>query len=105
MRSWLARLFGKERLRSAGEDSSAIPSPGPVWIDPGIPDEERAVALVRLLEDPTAREDERDDAASDLEYLSGPFVEAAVMRVIRAGDFSSDLAQRCAESLAGIWAR
>jgi hypothetical protein len=105
MRSWLARLFGREQLRSAGEDSSAIPSSHPVWIDPEIPAEERAVALVRLLEDSTAGEDERDDAASALEFLSGPFVEAALIRTIRAGDFHSDLAQRCAESLAGIWAR
>ncbi|MEW1773599.1 hypothetical protein [Streptomyces sp. NPDC086777] len=57
------------------------------------------------MEDSTAREDEQDDAASDLEFLSGPFVEAALIRAIRAGDFHSDLAQRCAESLAGIWAR
>ncbi|MFC7263350.1 hypothetical protein [Streptomyces lutosisoli] len=105
MRSWLARLFGKERLRSAGEDSVTVSSPGPVWSDPEIPDEERAVLLVRLIEDPTAREDEQDDAASDLEFLSGPFVEAALIRAIRAGDFRSDLAQLCAESLAGIWAR
>ncbi|MFF4120893.1 hypothetical protein [Streptomyces sp. NPDC001714] len=105
MRSWLARLFGKEQLRSAGVDPSAIPSPGPVWSDPEMTDEERAVALVRLLEDSTAREDEREDAASDLEFLSGPFVEAALIRAIRAGDFRSDLAQLCAESLAGIWAR
>ncbi|MFG3206675.1 hypothetical protein [Streptomyces sp. NPDC048192] len=105
MKSWLARLFGKERPRSAGENSAAVSPAVPVWIDPGIPDEERAVLLVRLIEDPSAREDEQDDAASDLEYLSGPFVEAALIRTIRAGDFSSDLAQRCAESLAGIWAR
>ncbi|WP_406442497.1 hypothetical protein OHB00_40310 [Streptomyces sp. NBC_00631] len=105
MRGWLARLFGKEQRRSAGEDSAAIPSPGPVWLDPEIPDEERAVLLVRLLEDSTAREDEREDAASSLEYLCGPIVEAALIRAIRAGDFHSDLAQLCAESLAGIWAR
>jgi hypothetical protein len=105
MRSWLARLLGKEQPRSTGEDSATVSSPGPVWSDPEIPDDERAVLLVRLIEDPTAREDEREDAASDLEFLSGPFVEAALIRAIRAGDFSSDLAQRCAESLAGIWAR
>ncbi|MGW1627464.1 lytic transglycosylase domain-containing protein, partial [Streptomyces sp. NPDC002172] len=33
----------------------------------GRTDEERAVLLVRLIEDPTAREDDQDDAASDLE--------------------------------------
>ncbi|WP_406436678.1 hypothetical protein OHB14_61655 [Streptomyces sp. NBC_01613] len=99
------RLFGKERTRGADENSAAVSSPGPVWSDPEIPDEERAVLLVRLIEDPTAREDEQDDAASDMEFLSGPFVEAALIRAIRAGDFRSDLAQRCAESLAGIWAR
>lgn len=105
MRNQLARLFGNERHRSAEEDSVAVSSPGPVWHDPEIPDEERAVLLVRLLEDPTAREDEREDAASDLEFLSGPIVEAGLIRAIRDGDFNSDLAQFSAESLAGIWAR
>ena len=105
MRAWLDRLFWKERPRSVNEDAAAVSSPGPVWSDPEIPDEERAVLLVRLIEDPTAREDEQEDAASDLEFLSGPFVEAALIRAIRAGDFRSDLAQLCAESLAGIWAR
>jgi len=105
MRSWLARLLGKERPSGTGEDSATVSSPGPVWADPEIPDEERAVLLVRLLEDPTAREDERDEAASGLEYLSGPYVEAALTRAVRDGDFTSDLAQRSAESLAGIWAR
>jgi len=105
MRTWLDGLFRKERPRSVNEDAAVVSSPGPVWSDPEIPDEERAVLLVRLIEDPTAREDEQDDAASDLEFLSGPFVEAALIRAIRAGDFRSDLAQLCAESLAGIWAR
>ena len=105
MRTWLDGLFRKERPRRVNEDTAAVSSPGPVWSDPEIPDEERAVLLVRLIEDPTAREDEQDDAASDLEFLSGPFVEAALIRAIRAGDFRSDLAQLCAESLAGIWAR
>ncbi|MFJ4783621.1 hypothetical protein [Streptomyces sp. NPDC088794] len=105
MRTWLDRLFRRERPRIVNEDAAAVSSPGPVWSDPSIPDEERAVLLVRLIEDPMAREDDQDDAASDLEFLSGPFVEAALIRAIRAGDFRSDLAQRCAESLAGIWAR
>ncbi|ALV31054.1 hypothetical protein AS200_02415 [Streptomyces sp. CdTB01] len=105
MRTWLDRLFRKERPRTVNEDAAAVSSPGPVWSDPEIPDDERAVLLVRLIEDPTAREDDQDDAASGLEFLSGPFVEAALIRAIRAGDFRSDLAQRCAESLAGIWAR
>lgn len=105
MRNWPARLFGKERHPSAEENSAAVSSPGPVWSDPEIPDEERAVLLVRLLEDPTACEDEQEEAASDLEFLSGPFVEAALIRALRGSDFNSDLAQACAESLAGIWAR
>lgn len=105
MRNWLARLLRKERHRSAEEDSAAVSSPGPVWSDPEIPDEERAVLLVCLIEDPTAREDEQEEAAWCLEFLSGPFVEAALIRAIRDGDFNSDLAQACAESLAGIWAR
>ncbi|MFI1769905.1 hypothetical protein ACH41H_49215 [Streptomyces sp. NPDC020800] len=87
------------------EDSAVVSSPGPVWSDPEIPDEERAVLLVRLLEDPTAREDEQKKAASALELLSGPFVEAALMRAIRDSDFNSVLAQHCAESLGGIWSR
>ncbi|MFJ3759379.1 hypothetical protein [Streptomyces sp. NPDC090080] len=105
MRNWLGRLLRKERHHSGEEDSVPVSSPGPVWSDPGIPDEERAVLLVCLLEDSTAREDEREEAAWGLEFLSGPFVEAALIRAVRDGDFRSDLAQACAESLAGIWAR
>ncbi|WP_330301890.1 MULTISPECIES: hypothetical protein [unclassified Streptomyces] len=61
--------------------------------------------LVGILDDPTAREDEKYDAASYLEEFSGPFVESSLARIIRAEDFTSVLAQHCAETLGGIWAR
>ncbi|MET7473529.1 hypothetical protein ABZT17_04065 [Streptomyces sp. NPDC005648] len=105
MRSWLARLLKKDRPSGTTEAPATVSSPGPAWADPTIPDDERAVLLVRLLEDPTAREDDREDAASDLEFLSGPLVEEALMRAVRDGDFNSVLAQHSAESLGGIWAR
>ncbi|MET8809167.1 hypothetical protein [Streptomyces sp. NPDC004546] len=40
----------------------------------------------------------------DLESFSGPRVESCLIRIIRAEDFTSVLAQQCAESLGGIWA-
>ncbi|MEV6839075.1 hypothetical protein AB0N17_31980 [Streptomyces sp. NPDC051133] len=70
-----------------------------------IPPEERAVLLVGILDDPAAREDEKDDAAMYLEDFSGPLVESGLIRTIRAEGFTSVLAQQCAESLGGIWAR
>ncbi|MBP2055662.1 hypothetical protein J2Z21_008678 [Streptomyces griseochromogenes] len=101
MRRWLEGLFGKGRPHTAN-----VSAPGaPVWAEPEIPDEERAVLLVGILDDPMAREDEKYDAASALEFLSGPFVESSLARTIRAEDFTSVLAQHCAESLGGIWAR
>jgi hypothetical protein len=66
---------------------------------------ERAALLISILTDPRAREDERDDAAMDLEFFSGTLVESALAETIRKEEFSSVLAQTCAESLAGIWAR
>ncbi|MFG2951058.1 hypothetical protein [Streptomyces adustus] len=63
------------------------------------------VLLVGVLDDPAAREDEKSDAAMYLEDFSGPLVEWCLIRIIRAGDFTSVLAQQCAESLGGIWAR
>ena len=101
MKRWQEGLFGRRQPRTANASTAG----DPVWGGPKIPDEERAVLLVRLLDDPAAREDEKYDAASDLECLSGPFVESSLTRVIRAEDFRSVLAQLCAESLAGIWAR
>lgn len=67
--------------------------------------DERAKLLVGILTGTSAREDERDDAAMDLESLSGPLVEQALIETIRREGFDSVLAQTCAESLAGIWAR
>ncbi|MGW5433481.1 hypothetical protein ACWET9_40925 [Streptomyces sp. NPDC004059] len=97
MRAWLEVLFGRGRPRTADEtslESRAEISP-----------EERAALLVGILDDPTAREDEKYDAAMDLEDFSGPLVETCLIRIIRAEDFTSVLAQHCAESLGGIWAR
>lgn len=65
----------------------------------------RGALLVAILADPHARDDERDDAAMDLEFYSGPLAESALADTIRNEGFSSVLAQTCAESLAGIWAR
>ena len=65
---------------------------------------ERAALLIGILIDAHAREDERDDAAMDLEFFSGAPVESALIDTIRTEKFSSVLAQKCAESLAGIWA-
>ncbi|KUM89736.1 hypothetical protein AQI88_39435 [Streptomyces cellostaticus] len=101
MRRWLEGLFGRGRLHTANASTPGAP----VWAEPEIPDEERAVLLVGILDDPMAREDEKYDAAWDLEFLSGPFVESSLARIIRAEDFTSVLAQHCAESLGGIWAR
>lgn len=66
---------------------------------------ERGALLAAILTDPHGREDERYDAAMDLEFYSGPLVESALANTIRDEGFSSVLAQICAESLAGIWAR
>lgn len=91
------RLFTKGRRRTS--DETALES----WAE--ISPEERAVLLVGILDDPTAREDEKSDAAMDLEFFSGPLVESGLIRIIRAEDFTSVLAQECAGSLGGIWAR
>ncbi|MFD8307863.1 hypothetical protein ACFV29_36875 [Streptomyces sp. NPDC059690] len=109
MRTWLARLFGKERLRTTDEDSlesRAVTPPEDAAVSRAeISPEERVVLLVGILDDPAAREDEKYDAAMDLEDFSGPLVESGLIRTIRAEDFTSVLAQHCAESLGGIWAR
>lgn len=68
-------------------------------------DGERAMQLVSILRDKHARDDERYDAAMDLEFSSGKLVESALAETIREEEFSSVLAALCAESLAGIWAR
>ncbi|MFJ2393914.1 hypothetical protein ACIOTI_14280 [Streptomyces sp. NPDC087843] len=97
MRTWLAGLFTKGRRRTT---EGTVPE-SRAEITP----EERAVLLVGILDDPTAREDEKSDAAMDLEFFTGPLVESGLIRIIRAEDFTSVLAQQCAESLGGIWAR
>ncbi|MFF2996531.1 hypothetical protein ACFVTC_18460 [Streptomyces sp. NPDC057950] len=83
---WLEGLLPKGRRRASDEtapESRAEISP-----------EERAVLLVGILDDPTAREDEKYDTATDLEYFSGPLVESGLIRIIRAEDFTSVLAQQ-----------
>lgn len=101
MRTWLERLLGKGRPRTTDETPSQRRADTPPEISP----EDRLVLLVGILDDPTAREDEKYDAASYLEEFSGPFVESSLARIIRAEDFTSVLAQHCAETLGGIWAR
>jgi hypothetical protein len=109
MRTWLKALFGRGRPRTVDEtslESRAVTSPEDAAVSRAeISPEERAVLLVGILDDPAAREDEKDDAAMDLEDFSGPLVESCLIRIIRAEDFTSVLAQQCAESLGGIWAR
>ncbi|MGW0948626.1 hypothetical protein ACWD4O_39550 [Streptomyces sp. NPDC002623] len=97
MRTWLEGLFRKGRPRTADDT--------PLQSRAEISPEERAVLLVGILDDPGAREDEKSDAAMDLEFFSGPLVESCLIRIIRAEGFTSVLAQECAESLGGIWAR
>ncbi|MER7678297.1 hypothetical protein [Streptomyces sp. NPDC096934] len=97
MRAWLKELFRKGRHRTG----VGTPPEGEAELSP----EERAVLLVGILDDPAAREDEKYDAAMYLEDFPGPFVESALIRTIHSEDFSSVLAQHCAESLAGIWAQ
>lgn len=88
---WPARLFTRRR------------PPPPVRVE--YSPEERVMLLVGIVDDPAAREDEKYDAAMDLEEFSGPLVESCLIRIVRAEDFTSVLAQLCAESLGGIWAR
>ncbi|WP_345654662.1 hypothetical protein [Streptomyces siamensis] len=109
MKTWLEGLFGKGRPRTAGEtslESQAMTSSDDATVSrTHISPEERVVLLIGILDDPAAREDEKFDAAWDLEDFSGPVVETCLIRIIRAEDFTSVLAQHCAESLGGIWAR
>ncbi len=69
------------------------------------PPNHRAGQLLAILADPAAPEGDRDEAAMDLEFFPGPLVEPSLVRIIREEGYSSVLAQVCAESLAGIWAR
>ncbi|GAA3768760.1 hypothetical protein GCM10022403_000460 [Streptomyces coacervatus] len=100
MKTWLEGLFGKGRPRIADETSPKDAVESGAEISP----EERAALLVGILDAPTAREDEKYDAATELEFFSGPLVETCLIRIVRAEDFSSVLAQHCAESLGAIWA-
>ena len=69
------------------------------------PDDPVAVQLIAILNDPDAPEGDKDDAAMDLEFHSGAWFEQAIFAILRREGFTSVLAQMCAESLAGIWAR
>jgi hypothetical protein len=87
--SW-ARLSGADRrLARPATDTS----------------DHRARQLLAILADPAAPEGDKYDAAMDLEFSPGPLVEPSLVRSIRDEGHSSVLAQVCAESLAGIWAR
>ncbi|MFF8594609.1 hypothetical protein ACF061_24795 [Streptomyces sp. NPDC015220] len=61
--------------------------------------------LIAILNDPDAPEGDRLDAASDLEFHSGAWFEQEIFEILRRERFASVLAQLCAESLAGTWAR
>ncbi|MGI5134118.1 MULTISPECIES: hypothetical protein [unclassified Streptomyces] len=61
--------------------------------------------LITILNDPDAPEGDQLDAAMDLEFHSGPWLEQEIFKILRRERFASVLAQLCAESLAGIWAR
>jgi hypothetical protein len=69
------------------------------------PDDPVAVRLIAILNDPETPEGDQLDAAMDLEEHSGAWLEQAIFEILRREDFRSVLAQLCAESLAGIWAR
>lgn len=61
--------------------------------------------LLAILADPAASEGEKFDAAMGLEFFPGLLVEPSLVRIIPEEGCRSVLAQECAESLAGIWAR
>jgi hypothetical protein len=67
--------------------------------------EQARLGLVRVLLDTTARAEERDDAAMDLEACSGDEVVDALLAVISAPGEDEELVMSCLESLGGIWAR
>ncbi|MFF3565250.1 hypothetical protein ACFYXS_34925 [Streptomyces sp. NPDC002574] len=73
------------------------------------PDDTVAVRLIAVLnavlDDPDVPEGDRLDAAMDLEFPSGARFEEEIVKLLRRERFASVLAQLCAESLAGIWAR
>jgi hypothetical protein len=64
-----------------------------------------ACQLITILNDPDAPEGDQLDAAMDLEFHSGPWLEQEIFKILRRERFVSVLAQLCAESLAEIWAR
>jgi hypothetical protein len=66
---------------------------------------EQASALIKILLDPQARLDERDDAASDLENFDAPEVAEALATVACSTDEDDVLLATAGESLAGIWVR
>jgi hypothetical protein len=67
---------------------------------------EQPAGLISVLLDRDAREDERDDAAGDLEGYDGDEVIAALAHVASSPDEHDDtLLDTCGESLGGIWAR
>jgi hypothetical protein len=63
-----------------------------------------ASALISVLLDGTAREDERDDAAMDLSAFDEPEVHAALARVATDPAESELVAGSAGESLAELWA-
>ncbi|MFI6493255.1 hypothetical protein [Streptomyces sp. NPDC050564] len=98
-------LAGGAVREGTARTTDETPPEGRAETPPEISPEERAALLVGIVDDPTARENEKYGAAMYLEVFSGPLVESSLARIIRAEDFTSVLAQHCAESLGGIWAR
>ncbi|WP_043930596.1 hypothetical protein [Bacillus sp. EB01] len=61
--------------------------------------------LIKLLLDPTAREDERDDAAIGLAQYDDQEVEAALIQAIHDPNTTEIIKASCGTSLAEIWLR
>ena len=62
-------------------------------------------SLIAILLDPSARADERDDAAMDLSEFATPAVESALLAVAIDLHAPAVVRDSCGESLALIWLR
>ena len=61
--------------------------------------------LIKILLNPKARVDERDDAAIDLAAFDRPEVEEALLKVALDSTANDVIRGSCGESLAEIWLR
>lgn len=66
---------------------------------------QQPAGLIGVLLDPTARLDERDDAAIDLARFDAAEALAALISVARNPNEASLLLDSCCESIAEIWIR